>query len=105
MVDEKKTCTLQEIAQMAIGCQNACNASGLVHSMSEKIMPSLWAEARDGTGRGTDWVNCHPVMILFLNKLSDLAGVFPDASDKFRWAWERCEAYAQGENVKQGEIY
>lgn len=32
----------------------------------------LWEIARK-TGRGTEWVNCHPVMVLFADKLRDLS--------------------------------
>ncbi len=103
--EDKKVCTLQEVASMAIGCQNACNASGLVHSLSEKVMPALWAESREGTGRGTSWINCHPVMILFLDKLADLAGLSTDSTEKYRWAVARCDAYSKGEGVPEGQVY
>jgi hypothetical protein len=35
-------------------------------------MDVLWAEARDGEGRGTEWINTHPIVTLFLDKLASL---------------------------------
>jgi hypothetical protein len=36
-------------------------------------MPVLWDEARK-QGQGTDWVNRHPIVRVFLSKLADLNG-------------------------------
>jgi hypothetical protein len=60
----------QEAAQSALDVQNAVNASGAVRSFAE-AMSALWDETHR-TGRGTAWVNEHPVTSLFLSKLADL---------------------------------
>jgi hypothetical protein len=57
--------------QNALRTQSACNLSGIVHSFSE-MLPKIWAEAREA-GEGTDWVNEHPICILFAEQISHLA--------------------------------
>ena len=47
----------------ALAVQSAVNLSGVVHAFSE-AMDELWAEA-DYMGEGTDYVNQHPVSVLF----------------------------------------
>lgn len=60
--------TLQQAAQTAIDVQNACNLSGVVHSLAD-ICSSL-RELPDCTG--TAWVNEHPIVTLFIDKLASL---------------------------------
>lgn len=50
----------------------ACNVSGLVHSLS-RAMSDLWAIAGE-RGLGTDWVNKHPVLLLYLEQINYLSG-------------------------------
>jgi hypothetical protein len=57
--------------QDALTVQNACNLSGVVHSFSESLS-KLWDEARE-TGKDTDWVNTHPICILFAEQIKHLA--------------------------------
>lgn len=68
----------QQLMDEARGASGACNASGLVHSLS-RAMTDLWAIAND-RGLGTDWVNRHPVVILYLEQINYLAGFSDDAS-------------------------
>jgi hypothetical protein len=77
--------TLQTAAQIALDCQDACNLSGVLASFKEIVHEVIWPEARR-LGEGTDWVNRHPVVTLFLSKLCSLnRGYFecdyPAASD------------------------
>ena len=65
--------TIQEAAQSAILCQDACNLSGVLASFHNVVMDVLWPEARR-LGKGTEWVNSHPIVGLFLSKLVDLNG-------------------------------
>lgn len=65
--------TLQQAAQTALDCQNASNLSGVLVSLNEIIQNVLWPEARR-LGKGTDWVNGHPIVGLILDKLVDLNG-------------------------------
>lgn len=64
--------TYQEAAQWALDCQDACNLSGVAHSLSRAVA-AIWDEANK-TGKGTDWVNTHPIVALYLSKLCDLNG-------------------------------
>jgi len=57
----------------AINVQNACNSSGVIHALSE-LVHDLW-EIAGKDGHGTKWVNTHPLIILFLDKLNSLAGI------------------------------
>lgn len=83
------------IYRAAIDVQDACNLSGVVHSFSQ-IVTAIWDEAR-ARGEGTEYVNTHPIVQLFLDKLNALAhtGV-ADLSE----AWRICEERAQGRWVE-----
>lgn len=54
----------------AILAQDAVNLSGLVHSLSE-LLPRI-REEPDCTG--TEYVNTHPIVVLYVNKLLALSG-------------------------------
>ena len=77
---------------MAIDVQDACNLSGVLRSFVEAA-EVLWREAREGTGRGTDWVNMHPVSILFASKVLSLTSG-TDSIEKFSKAYAECVALA-----------
>jgi hypothetical protein len=66
--------TYREAARTAIAVQDAVNLSGVAHSFAEAVS-AIWDEARR-QGRGTDWVNAHPVVTLFLDKVADLNRVW-----------------------------
>ncbi len=63
--------TIQEAAQSAILCQDACNLSGILASFHNVVMDVLWPEARR-LGKATEFVNTHPIVTLFLDKLASL---------------------------------
>ena len=65
--------TLQEAAASAILCQDGVNLSGILSSMNAIVQEVLWVEARR-LGKGTSYVNSHPIVALFLSKLVDLNG-------------------------------
>lgn len=65
--------TLQEAAKAAIECQNAVNLSGVAFTFANDVCPALWAEARK-RDEGSEFVNKHPIVTLFLGKLADLNG-------------------------------
>lgn len=73
--------TYQELAQQSLDCQDACNLSGVVISFA-KGMDVLWAEAREH-GHGTGWINRHPIVTLFIDKLASLNGSQGDSSVVF----------------------
>jgi len=55
------------------GAMDACNSSGLIKDMAVDI-DEIWAEARE-LGKGTDYVNSHPLTVIFADKLLQLAGM------------------------------
>jgi hypothetical protein len=63
----------QELAKLALQVQDACNLSGVVHSFSA-VMTDLWELSRTVEGRGTAWVNQHPVAKAFASKIESLSG-------------------------------
>jgi|SRR5271170_8115607 len=73
--------TYQQLAQQSLDVQDASNLSGVAHSFS-KAMDALWAEARLH-GHGTAWINQHPIVTLFIDKLASLNGSQGDSSVVF----------------------
>jgi len=73
-----------DLAEEAIVVQDACNASGVIHAMSRAVT-KIWEQARE-KGQGTDWVNRHPVMVLFASKLADLT----QADLRFSKSYDLC---------------
>lgn len=70
----------EQLVAEAHGVNGACNVSGLVHSLS-RAMTDLWAIA--GTlGVGTDWVNTHPVVLLYLEQINFLSGFDPGSLNR-----------------------
>jgi hypothetical protein len=56
------------IYRQALLSQGACNLSGLARSLAEEIIPQVREEAR-ARGEGTDYVNSHPAVRLFLEQM------------------------------------
>lgn len=50
---------------------DACNASGVIHSL-DKWVGEIWLEANE-LGKGTDYVNAHPIIVIVADKLLQLA--------------------------------
>ncbi len=65
--------SIKELAQMSLDVQNACNLSGVVRSYSG-VLTDLWSHADAAPGRGTNWVNQHPIAVLFADKIASLTG-------------------------------
>ena len=84
--------TLKEHAKDALNVQNACNLSGVVHSF-DKVVTDLWEEA-NRIGKGTDWVNTHPIVQAYVDKLASLARVQSNVNNVFD-AFEACRKIAE----------
>ncbi len=54
----------------ALNSQSAVNASGLIHSLSA-LVTRIWDDAR-AQGKGTDYVNNHPLIRLYVEQLDFL---------------------------------
>jgi hypothetical protein len=63
--------TYKEAAQTALDVQDACNLSGVVFTFAA-VMKAI-CERANQLGAGTEWKNQHPIVVLFLDKLADLA--------------------------------
>jgi len=63
---------------------DACNSSGLIKDFAVDI-DEIWKEAWE-LGKGTDYVNSHPLIIIFADKLLQLAGV-PTYLDEVQLAY------------------
>jgi hypothetical protein len=59
--------------QEAFDIQNACNLGGLIHDFP-RVLTAVQGEAH-ARGQGTAYVNTHPIVRLWLDKLCDLAGM------------------------------
>ena len=70
----------------AIDVQDACNLSAVVHHWSA-LLTRLWKEAEQ-TGEGTDWVNKHPINVMYASKVASLTG--GEGVMNFMDAYDRC---------------
>lgn len=77
---------LQKLAAEALQIQDACNLCALVGRFDE-VLKELH---RHPQCKGTDWINHHPVTLVWLDKLCDLSGLprtFPDAAYNAVYDW------------------
>src|SRR5258707_310244 len=65
------TPTLPQAARTALDVQNAVDLSGVLHSLDQIVTDVIWPEARK-LGKGTEFVDTHPIVTLFLHKLISL---------------------------------
>ena len=84
MTEETKE-NLKRAYEMALLSQGACNLSGLAHSLAE-AMELIWEEAGEN-GQGTDYVNTHPIVRLYLEQMNFLCQM--DYSESCRACLER----------------
>ena len=80
----------------ALWAQDACNLSGVAHSFS-RVMSKIWDEA-DRLGKGTDWVNTHPIAVLYASKIASLSG--SELVGRFEMAYAECERLAETEETE-----
>lgn len=78
------------MVRRALDVQDACNLSGVVHAFSATVS-HLWEYAHEH-GKGTDWVNNHPLCVLYSNKIAILCGDW-DLGDRFSWAYQWANDY------------
>lgn len=93
----------RDVYRLAIGSQNACNLSGLAHDLTG-VMQKLWDEAHS-LGEGTEYVNRHPVVALFLHQMAHLNRPGCDLlGDGWLAAWERVNDMVGNFNVEFGSL-
>jgi len=84
--------------QSALDVQDACNLSGVVHSLS-RILPKI-REDNPSTGL----VNEHPIVVLYVNKLASLSRQQDDSYESFTKAYNQVlKMLEQLEDQDQGE--
>lgn len=79
-----------EMCKEALDVQNACNLSGICHGLARRL-PAIWEEAR-AMNKGTEYVNTHPVVVLFLAQMVHLAKAGCIDPQAYHKAYEACEA-------------
>ena len=92
MTDEQKE-KLKREYEMALLSQSACNLSGLAHSLSQAI-GLIWEEATEH-GQGTDYVNNHPIVRLYVEQMSFLCRA--DYSKSHQTCLERSQKIGEKE--------
>ncbi len=75
----------------AIDVQDACNLSAVVHHWSA-LLTKLWQEA-ELAGMGTDWVNRHPLNVMYASKVTSLTG--GEGALEFAQSYELCKLGAK----------
>lgn len=88
--------TLKSLAQEALDVQNACNLSGVAHGFA-RAMSELCSLVP-----GTDARNCHPVAILWADKIAHLTGTQTFGNDVVTKAYDACYALAKSEEKAAG---
>jgi hypothetical protein len=76
----------------ALAVQSACNASGIIHSLG-RVIDKVWNEARI-ENQGTDFVNRHPIVQLFVHQLAWLTCGYGMPTDAFSKAYNECTRLA-----------
>ncbi len=81
--------TLKEAAKSALFAQSACNGQALISTLA-RFLPAI----REHAAGGTDQINHHPVVVLFLTQLMHLAGLGIADLEVYSIAYRRCEELA-----------
>ena len=83
---------MSNIYQNALDSQNAPNLGALVKTLATDI-DEIWKEARE-QGLGTDYVNEHPVIRLYLEQMVFLnkSGSITDGQNTYSKAYMSCTA-------------
>ena len=89
MTEKLRYPTLKAAAQAALDVQDACNLSGVAIAFAD-VMRTLCAHVDASTGER----NRHPIAVLWLDKMADLAGISRDVNH-FGPAYEACKALAE----------
>jgi hypothetical protein len=68
--------TLQQLAKESLDIQDACNSCGLAQRFA-KVMIELHQHP---DYKGTDWLNKHPIVQMWISKFEHLAGLDQSSS-------------------------
>lgn len=81
-------------AATALNVQDACNLTAVVRAFGQ-VMTDL-SESNGLMVRDTDWLNTHPLVVMFTDKCAHLSGVQDVGNDVFSAAYEWCVATRDG---------
>lgn len=95
-MSEEKRMTYKDAAQTALDAHGAVNLSGVVLDFA-RVVRALWGEA-NLRGRGTEWVNTHPIVVLFVSKLASLSGYEQGDTAQYLEAHETSRKILLGED-------
>lgn len=84
--------TLKQAAQSALDVQDACNFSGILHSLSSIVLDVLWAQP----GANSQWISHHPIIVMYMLKLAELGGWDSTLNPAYEPAAQECKALAIG---------
>ena len=65
----------------------AVNAGGVIRSLAA-VTQRIWADANEA-GKGTDWVNHHPIIACYVSSLAGLTGVSTHDVDAWGFCWKQ----------------
>ena len=87
--------------ELALGSQKACNLTAIVRSLAQ-VTEEIWAEAKR-KGKGTDYVNAHPICRLYAEQIHFLATKDHESDSPVHDSWmkasEFCERMAGHGNI------
>ena len=86
---------MTNIYKLALQVQDASNISGVLHSLSNEVLPAIRLEA-GYREQGTAYMAQHPALILFLDKIVSLThiGFIHDLDFKISEAYTACHRLA-----------
>lgn len=89
MMLDPRFSNMQEVMEIALRCQNACNPVAVARTLAEV---TLYLN-RHPDSTGTEWVANHAAVVLLVNKLADMTG----ASEPLRFsrAYDKAELIAE----------
>lgn len=87
--------SVQALAQEVLGALDACNLSGVVHSFAH----ACTCLRHHYSNLGTEFINTHPICILYSVKIAGLTGredLSSEALDRFSVAYAAVKQLARG---------
>lgn len=80
--------------QRAIDVQDACNISGVIESL-HAVLKSI-RDTAHVKGHGTDWINEHPIIVMYASKIYSLSHADEYFSESYRQCRENCMVLNNG---------
>ena len=85
------------VYEEALQVQDACNLSGVAHALSRALTVVIWPEVRE-QGGGTEQVNTHPAVVLYVAQLVFLSTGGCIDFDKYSAAYQTCKEQTHEED-------